>query len=214
MPLQYLGAPSWRILRESCVLADSRVVVVCLAPMLILSLLLAPAHGFGPLVANGRAAALRVAALPDGKGPRFCINLCSIAGPPAAQSEGDAGQSASQRRRAAWPLLHELAAVDQWRGQMHYASGEEGMTPTPLLLAGTMRVAIRDDGRCALTSSVVFPGGAERVVCMVGQLGCEAGATVRLEKQGGGGPISLLISEHISAGHATPTPNPTPTPTP
>ena len=97
---------------------------------------------------------------------------------------------------------------------MHYASGEEGMTPTPLLLAGTMRVAIRDDGRCALTSSVVFPGGAERVVCMVGQLGCEAGATVRMEKQGGGGPISLLISEHISAGHATPTPNPTPTPTP
>ena len=185
--------------------------------MLILPLLLAPAHGFGPLVANGRAAALRVAALPDGKGPRFCINLCSIAGPPtdpAAQSEGDAGQSASQRRRVAWPLLHELAAVDQWRGQMHYASGEEGMTPTPLLLAGTMRVAIRDDGRCALTSSVVFPGGAERVVCMVGQLGCEAGATVRMEKQGGGGPISLLISEHISAGHATPTPNPTPTPTP
>ena len=84
--------------------------------MLTLPLLLAPAHGFGPLVANGRAAALRVAALPDGKGPRFCINLCSIAGPPtdpAAQSEGDAGQSASQRRRAAWPLLHELAAVDQ-----------------------------------------------------------------------------------------------------
>jgi hypothetical protein len=180
--------------------------------MLILSLLLAPALGFGPLVANGRAAALRVAALPDGK-----VNLCIAGRPlpdPVAQSEGDAGQSVSQRRKAAWPLLHELAAVDQWRGQMHYVSGEEGMTPTPLLLAGTMRVAIRDDGRCALTSSVVFPGGAERVVCMVGQLGCEAGATVRLEKQGGGGPISLLISEHISAGHPTPTPNRTPTPTP
>ena len=44
------------------------------------------------------------------------------------------------RRRAAWPLLHELAAVGRWRGQMHYASGEEGMTPTPLLLAGEMRV--------------------------------------------------------------------------
>ena len=42
---------------------------------------------------------------------------------------------------------------------MHYASGEEGMTPAPnVVLAGEMHVQIRD-GQCLLTSSVVFPGG-------------------------------------------------------
>ena len=103
--------------------------------------------------------------LPDERGPRYCINLCSIAGLPLdAAAEGDAcGRLVPSstltltltltpgltltlsptltltRRRAAWPLLHELAAVGRWRGQMHYASGEQGMTPTPLLLAGEMR---------------------------------------------------------------------------
>ena len=54
-----------------------------------------------------------------------------------------------------------------------------------------MHVAIRDDGRCTLTSSVVFPGGAERVVCMVGELGSEA----RLLVQHGGRPPWLLVHD-------------------
>ena len=54
--------------------------------------------------------------LPDESGPRLCINLCSIAGlplDPAAEgsdaaegsgaAEGSASNSASSRRRAAWP---------------------------------------------------------------------------------------------------------------
>jgi len=141
--------------------------------------------------------------LGDARGPRLCINLCSVAGVDPRSSAGlgvlpAAEGGASGRLRAAWPLLHELAAVGQWRGQMHYASGEEGMTPAPnVVLAGEMHVQIRD-GQCLLTSSVVFPGGAERVVRMAGELQCEAGSTARLEKEGGG-PISLLLSEHAAA---------------
>ena len=155
-------------------------------------------------------------AKPDGQGPRFCINLCCVAGLPAAAAEpsgevasGEAADGTSSEIKAAWPLLHELAAVGEWSGTMHYASGADGLTPAPFVLTGTTHVAIRSSV-CSLTSSVTLPNGVERTVCMEGMLPTTAGATARLEKASdadaegedasdGGGPISLLLSEQSEA---------------
>ena len=152
--------------------------------------------------------------IPDGQGPRFCINLCCVAGLPAAAAEPSGeeagGEAVAGERlgfKAAWPLLHELAAVGEWSGTMHYATGADGLTPAPFVLTGTTCVSI-ESSVCSLTSSVTLPNGVERTVCMEGVLPTTAGETVRLEKASdadaedagdGGGPISLLLSEQAGA---------------
>jgi hypothetical protein len=100
--------------------------------------------------------------------------------------------------RAAWPLLHEVASAGVWCGQMHYATGKEGLQPAPFTLEGTTSVRIRDEATVSITSTVTLPNGAERTVNMEGTLGAKAGSTTRLETVGG--PISLLLSEHTAAG--------------
>ena len=96
--------------------------------------------------------------MPDSSGPRFCINLCSVAGnyvPAGASasnndnsgvSSDDSGGGESDSESgvvAAWPLLHKLAAAGLWSGCMHYASGEQGMSPAPFVLDGTTEGATR-----------------------------------------------------------------------
>ena len=160
---------------------------------------------------------------PDGA-PRFCINLCSVAGNPRADgaTADDAGIDRALKLREAWPVLHEIADAGCWRGAMHYATGPDALSVAPFVLEGTTRVqltavgetqdgggdgASEDDdgnaadviGKCALTSTAVMPDGVERTVAMVGPLSSEAGSTARLEKDGGGGPIYLLLSEIAGA---------------
>lgn len=130
---------------------------------------------------------------PDAHGPRYCINLCTIAGVPALEAPaapqleadglgsqgpgvvrkaGPTGQAASRLERL-WPTLHEIAASGEWRGYMHYASGPDGMTPAPFTLEGTMRVTL-SGRRCTVASTIVLPDGNERQVTMAGDLGGEA----------------------------------------
>ena len=150
----------------------------------------------------------------DESGPRFCINLCSVAGLPldAAPSVTDGASRTTTADDAAreqagavddddgasvgWPVLEALAALGTWRGKMHYAAGADGMSPVPLELEGTTRIEVAADGVCTITSSVTMPNAVERCVTMRGELGEEPGATVRLS---GDGPIDLLLSEHTAA---------------
>lgn len=148
----------------------------------------------------------------DANGPRFCINLCSVAGLPdavaiSATGDADAAMASDEMTRGeasveaegvaqAWPVLHQLAAAGMWRGSMSYASGSDGMSPAPFVLDGEMNVDVATDGACTITSSVVLPNGVERRVMMQGQLSDEVGATVHLC---GNGPIDLLMSEHPAA---------------
>jgi peptide methionine sulfoxide reductase MsrB len=139
----------------------------------------------------------------DVRTPRFCINLCSVAG------------CARSRVEAAWPVLHTIAAGGVWRGRMHYASGgAEGLSAAPFVIEGaTMSVCV-SGARCEITSSATLPNGVERSVTMVGELSDESGSVARLERldesaggrEGGAGsrgsgatPISLLVSEHAEA---------------
>jgi len=180
---------------------------------------------------------------PDVHGPRYCINLCTIAGQPALKEptptqpetkrlgglksnivkhDGPDAPAASRLEKL-WPTLHEIAACGEWRGCMHYASGQDGMVPAPFVLEGTMRVTLRGR-RCVVASTIVLPDGNERRVTMAGDLSGDAdgetggsdqpGACVaRLERvendaTDGGmdaepsqarGPISLLLAEHSEA---------------
>ncbi len=76
---------------------------------------------------------------------------------------------------------------------MHYASGEDGLTFAPFVLDGTTSLQVNRT-HLTIVSSVVLPNGDERVVPMVGALGGK-GSVCRLEREGGGGPISLLLAE-------------------
>ena len=148
--------------------------------------------------------------IPDADGQRFCINLCSVAG--TEQQHDGTGSSSSTSSsisyssegesasiEGAWPLLHAIAAAGTWTGEMHYATGTDGLSPAPFVLSGTLAVEIRGEAQVTVTSSVVLPSGIERVVSLGGTLGDEAGSVARLEKVGGAGPISLLLSEHTEA---------------
>ena len=166
---------------------------------------------------------------PDGT-PRFCINLCSVAGhgdPDGASADG-VNTDRALELRGAWPVLHELADAGSWRGRMHYATGPDALSVAPFVLDGTTRVELTamggppDDeggsgngasdgassngepsveciGQCSLTSSAVMPNGVERTVAMLGPMSAEPGSTVRLDKEGGGGPIYILLSEVAGA---------------
>jgi len=141
--------------------------------------------------------------IPDSQGPRFCINLSSVAGMPGSaasdrmdDSDGAADEASSS---SSWPLLRAIAAAGSWRGRMHYGTGASGMTPAPFVLEGTTVVRVSDGGHCTFRSTVTLPNGAERTVEMEGQLGEEPGAVARLDRVGDDGPIFLLLSEHTEA---------------
>ena len=72
---------------------------------------------------------------PDGA-PRFCINLCSVAGNPRADgaTADDAGIDRALKLREAWPVLHEIADAGCWRGAMHYATGPDALSVAPFVL--------------------------------------------------------------------------------
>ena len=145
----------------------------------------------------------------DSIGARYCINLCSVAGNAveAPSSSTPVTAPAGEGLKAAWPLLHEIAAAGEWTGSMHYATGADGLSPAPFVLRGSLRAELDGGGRLTLTSSVTLPNGIERVVALGGALGGGPGASARLEKLGGGGapgpisgPISVILAEQPGAG--------------
>ena len=145
----------------------------------------------------------------DSIGPRYCINLCSVAGNAveAPSSSAPIIALAGEGLKAAWPLLHEIAAAGEWTGSMHYATGAFGLSPAPFVLRGSLRAELDGGGRLTLTSSVTLPNGIERVVALGGALGGGPGASARLEKLGDGGapgpisgPISVILAEQPGAG--------------
>ena len=101
----------------------------------------------------------------DSIGARYCINLCSVAGNAveAPSSSTPVTAPAGEGLKAAWPLLHEIAAAGEWTGSMHYATGADGLSPAPFVLRGSLRAELDGGGRLTLTSSVTLPNGIERV---------------------------------------------------
>jgi hypothetical protein len=128
----------------------------------------------------------------DTSGARYCINLCCVAGSPAAAPVAD-----STPIQAAWPLLHEVAGEARWAGKMRYAAGD-AMERTPFVLDGSTSVSIKGS-MCTIASTITLPNGAAREVVMTGELSDEPGAVATLEREDGGGPISLRLSEHTEA---------------
>lgn len=106
------------------------------------------------------------------------------------------------------------------RGRMRLYSAVLGCSQRALVLTlqvhRTRPYSRHDSGRahgvlmaqafCTVRSSVVLPGGRQRVVRMRGVLppvlGAGEACTARLEPESGEGPISLLLSEH-PAPHCT-----------